>query len=213
MRIIKVLLHFFIYLASFITACCALAAVMDIRCESYKYDESSYGKYAMDSTFVITRSEPSMKLALSPPPPALQMTFKEPDKDAAKKIQQQGFGTYAVYFLDVNSARLDKGVIDQLKAVLPVFKSRNKGVNVTGYTCDIGSKDVNDHLAMKRAQAVAKYLEGQGVKVNQINGEGKSRYISSRKDINRRVEISLLSSLGDNTPRPDRLMKGNAHGR
>jgi outer membrane protein OmpA-like peptidoglycan-associated protein len=62
-------------------------------------------------------------------------------------------------------------------------------VLVQGYTCDLGTKDKNDFLAMERAKAVAGYLEQNGVKIGGIKGEGKHGYISKIKALNRRVEV------------------------
>jgi outer membrane protein OmpA-like peptidoglycan-associated protein len=59
-------------------------------------------------------------------------------------------------------------------------------VDVIGYTDDKGSKSYNDHLALKRAAAVASYL---GISVP-LEGKGNCCYVSADKqNLNRRVEI------------------------
>ena len=47
---------------------------------------------------------------------------------------------------------------------------------VTGYTCDLGTKDHNDVLAMKRAEAVETYLRKAGLRAMWVTGMGKCCY-------------------------------------
>jgi len=74
--------------------------------------------------------------------------------------------------------------LEQLKKV--------KDIEVKGYTCDIGTKDYNDKLALKRAEVVATYLKVHGLKISQVTGEGNCCYISQENKMNRRVEINCL---------------------
>lgn len=90
-----------------------------------------------------------------------------------------------VYF-DLDSSELkysEKEKLDRL--------SRDNNYKVTGYTCDIGSKEYNDRLALRRARAVQNYL---GDIVKEIDGKGKCCYIDSKdKAKNRRAEIKPLN--------------------
>ena len=63
------------------------------------------------------------------------------------------------------------------------------GVQVKGYTCDIGGKKFNDRLAMDRAKAVVEIIEKNGITPVAVAGEGKCCYVSENKSLNRRVEI------------------------
>jgi len=63
-------------------------------------------------------------------------------------------------------------------------------VNVTGYTCSIGSEDYNDKLSLRRAEVVASYLRSRGVTINAIEGKGECCPVSSTDlSQNRRVLI------------------------
>jgi hypothetical protein len=63
-------------------------------------------------------------------------------------------------------------------------------VNVTGYTCSIGSEDYNDKLSLRRAEVVASYLRSRGVTVNAIDGKGECCPVSTTDlSQNRRVLI------------------------
>ncbi|WP_243374651.1 OmpA family protein [Geotalea sp. SG265] len=71
------------------------------------------------------------------------------------------------------------------------FQGKNTGIVVTGFTCDLGSQEVNDRLAYKRAKAVAKFLDTRGVKAVEIVAKGKCCYSGLGHEIDRRVEISI----------------------
>lgn len=72
----------------------------------------------------------------------------------------------------------------------------NTAVEITGYTCDIGTKPYNDLLAKKRAASVATYLEQKGIHPLHVTGKGKCCYVSTHKRakyLNRRVEVRLTT--------------------
>jgi len=66
------------------------------------------------------------------------------------------------------------------------------GIRVKGFTCDLGSKEHNDRLAMRRAVAVAALLGKSGMKVDRVSGEGKCCYAQGERRLSRRVEISVM---------------------
>ena len=70
---------------------------------------------------------------------------------------------------------------------------------VKGYTDSIGSTSVNQKLSQRRAEAVVKYLTGQGVPAGQLKarGFGEKNPIASNKTKsgrakNRRVEVAVI---------------------
>ena len=65
-------------------------------------------------------------------------------------------------------------------------------VSVYGYTCDIGQDDYNQRLSEERADAVASFLKAKGLKIDAVQGRGKSNPVSpTNKRLNRRVEIFI----------------------
>jgi len=74
-----------------------------------------------------------------------------------------------------------------------VRTERPREVDVTGYTCWLGSRKYNQWLALKRAKEVAYRLKNEGVKVRSVKGKGKCCYID-RKDPapNRRAEVEVI---------------------
>ena len=105
-----------------------------------------------------------------------------------------------VYF-DFDSAVLK----DSEKNKINLAISPNAKVDtVTGYTCDIGTKEYNDRLALKRAGAVSSYLKEKGVIPSKVEGKGKCCYVSEEKglkSLNRRVEITV--------PPDQKILKGD----
>ncbi len=75
-------------------------------------------------------------------------------------------------------------------------------VEIAGHTDAVGTKDYNQQLSLRRAQAVKDYLTKKGVDSRRINpvGYGKSKPLASNDDeeggreLNRRVEFKVLQN-------------------
>ena len=99
-----------------------------------------------------------------------------------------------------DSADINSGFYATLNSVAKVLKKFDDStVMVSGHTDNTGSDSYNLTLSQNRAQAVASYLEGQGVKYRrfEIMGMGKSNPIASNgssagRAQNRRVEIKIM---------------------
>lgn len=99
-----------------------------------------------------------------------------------------------------DSADINAGFYATLNSVAKVLnKYDNSTVMVLGYTDSTGSAEYNQTLSAQRANAVAAYLQGQGVKSSrfEIMGMGSSNPIASNttadgRQQNRRVEIKII---------------------
>ena len=99
-----------------------------------------------------------------------------------------------------DSADINSGFYPTLNSVAKVLKKySNSTVMVMGYTDSTGSVDYNQALSQRRAQSVASYLIGQGVKSSrfEVMGMGISNPIASNstaagRQQNRRVEIKII---------------------
>ena len=125
------------------------------------------------------------------------------------------------YYLDVQAEELRQELAstgvqvvesdDNIRLIMPgniTFKTDsakvlnkydNSTVMVSGHTDSTGSADYNLALSKSRAQSVAAYLQGQGVKASrfEVLGMGSSNPIASNADAagraqNRRVEIKII---------------------
>ena len=99
-----------------------------------------------------------------------------------------------------DSADINSSFYPVLNSVAKVLnKYDNSTVMVSGHTDSTGSADYNLALSKSRAQSVAAYLQGQGVKASrfEVLGMGSSNPIASNADAagraqNRRVEIKII---------------------
>ena len=89
-------------------------------------------------------------------------------------------------------------VLDSVAKVLKEYDQTL--VQVVGYTDNTGSLAYNNQLSLKRAQAVATYLQNRGVSASRLSvmGMGPNNPIASNstaagREQNRRVEITLIN--------------------
>ncbi len=99
-----------------------------------------------------------------------------------------------------DSADINSSFYPVLNSVAKVLnKYSNSTILVSGHTDNTGSAEYNLNLSRERAQSVAAYLEGQGVKSSrfEVLGMGYSNPIASNatqqgRTQNRRVEIKII---------------------
>lgn len=107
-----------------------------------------------------------------PPPPEPVVAVVPPPEPApppAPPPLPQG-GT--VYF-DLDSTALTPEAEQVLAAMVAEIQGRElSGITVTGHTDRSGSPEYNQALSVRRAEAVAAWLEGQGVPAQVVAAEG-----------------------------------------
>lgn len=112
-----------------------------------------------------------------------------------------------VYF-GFNSSGLTPAAKTKLNALAKALKSRNvSAVSIVGFADEIGTESYNMRLSQKRANAVAAYLRGKGVKVvgkSEVRGLGETSSKSDCVDTkgkslqaclwrDRRVEVEIVN--------------------
>lgn len=159
--------------------------------------------------FIITE----MPIFLKPPERALKVKLKTKKvlKSLRDKITKPMFEkagkqekpavkhlvkTFTVSF-PINSSFLPGREAGKLDQVMEVLKNGHAvRVDVTGYTCWLGSKKYNRWLALRRAKTVALRLKKAGLKIRSVSGKGKCCYIDQKNPApNRRVEITYSPDL------------------
>ena len=103
------------------------------------------------------------------------------------------FGLNSSKIQPTDEAKLSAFLKDA-KEMLSNVDSDKKVIAVEGYTCDLGSKRVNDILAKKRAEVVAQRMERMGLKPTSVIGKGKCCYVTEERSqisLNRRAEITI----------------------
>jgi len=96
----------------------------------------------------------------------------------------------------INSCALTPHETGKLNQFIRSHKpGQSQAMDVTGYTCWLGSKKYNQSLALKRAKAVASRLEKAGVSIRSVTGKGKCCYIDRKNPApNRRAEVTVFRS-------------------
>lgn len=103
---------------------------------------------------------------------------------------------------DFNSAGLRSSSKDELREMADVFERYgDTTIAVQGHTDSVGSTSYNQRLSVRRANAVANYLEALGVSGSRLDayGYGESRPKASNnsshgRQLNRRVEIFVRAN-------------------
>ena len=117
------------------------------------------------------------------------------ESDDSIRLIMPGNITFRTDSADINSSFYP--VLNSVAKVLKKYS--NSTVMVSGHTDSTGSAEYNLALSKSRAQSVAAYLQGQGVKSSrfEVLGMGSSNPIASNADAagraqNRRVEIKII---------------------
>ncbi len=104
---------------------------------------------------------------------------------------------------ETNKYDLSEKSRSDLNSLVNIMKENTDvSIDVQGYTDSTGNDEINNPLSEKRAQAVANYLTGNGVKYSQmknVTGFGSSNPIADNstadgRQQNRRVEVYLYAS-------------------
>jgi|GEM_PF-3237419 len=95
-------------------------------------------------------------------------------------------------FFDLRSHTISPAESRKLHRFISELKSdRIDPVDITGYTCWLGSESFNQVLALQRAEAVADVFKAAGLDVRSVFGQGGCCYVDRHKpELNRRVEVA-----------------------
>lgn len=117
------------------------------------------------------------------------------ESDDSIRLIMPGNITFKTDSADINSSFYS--VLNSVAKVLNKYS--NSTVMVSGHTDSTGSAEYNLNLSRERANSVASYLQGQGVKSSrfEVLGLGSSNPIASNDNANgraqnRRVEIKII---------------------
>jgi OOP family OmpA-OmpF porin len=142
---------------------------------------------------------PAPRVAPPPPPPA---PAPAPAPKPAPKPVTEKVTLAADVFFDFDKAVLKPEGKTKLDELVGKLKAVNLEVIIAiGHTDNIGSKEYNQKLSVRRAEAVKAYLVSKGIEPNRIYTEGKgltqpiadNRTAEGRAK-NRRVEIEVVGT-------------------
>lgn len=144
-----------------------------------------------DDQLSILPASPNLALRLSSgeAPPVQTVTKQsetKPESSLEKGCVSCLLGTIHFPFDSAEITEKERSRLDELIRSLP----GNGAVNLSGYTCDLGTSSHNLGLSLRRARGVASYLKGKGISVGKVEGQGKCCPVSDDRHLNRRVEIT-----------------------
>jgi outer membrane protein OmpA-like peptidoglycan-associated protein len=131
-----------------------------------------------DRPFSIIPPDKSLKLDFE----AFTSPVSEPDPDKSFSV-----------FFSVGASTIDENESQKISQFIEELKQDQAGpVDVTGYTCWLGSDVYNQKLAEKRAQAIADILKKQNIRIGFVTGKSGCCYTSDTNPAqNRRVDIMV----------------------
>jgi outer membrane protein OmpA-like peptidoglycan-associated protein len=139
----------------------------------------------LDSALPKAPDQPAQQV-LEKAPPTLA---EDPKPQVEKAVKNPESCVDPIYF-DFNKSEVREQELAKIKAAAGTLKL-SKDLEVHGYTCEIGTKEYNNALAMRRANAVAGILRDMGIEPVVVDGEGKCCFKSEshRDPKDRRVEV------------------------
>ena len=141
-------------------------------------------------TAPVKKEVPVQQKAAEPAPAKTELTAEE-----RSYIEKQPLA-----FQKVGNTSVTPELASRLDEIANILKA-NKGtdLNITGYTCDIGTEKRNIEIGMKRAQAVSDYLQNKGIQSSRMHlfSKGESEPLvpntpAENKPLNRRVTLVLV---------------------
>jgi OOP family OmpA-OmpF porin len=156
-----------------------------------------------NDAFVVCSNCPDDHLSILPAPPKLALRLSTGEPQPVQTIARESeakpksnlekgcvsclLGTIHFSFDSVEITEKERSRLDKLIRSI----TGSGAVNLSGYTCDLGSSSHNMGLSLRRARGVASYLKGKGISVGKVEGLGKCCPVSDDRHLNRRVEITI----------------------
>jgi len=155
-----------------------------------------------NDAFVVCSNCPDDQLSILPAAPKLALRLSSGEAPPAQTVTKQSeakpasnlqkgcvsclLDTIHFPFDSAEITEKERSRLDGLIRSLP----GSGAVNLSGYTCDLGTSSHNMGLSLRRASGVASYLKGKGISVGKVEGLGKCCPVSDDRHLNRRVEIT-----------------------
>ncbi|MEN2416339.1 OmpA family protein [Flavobacterium mesophilum] len=140
-------------------------------------------------------------VAPKPAPAPVPQNAPEPmAKPKEITAEQRAYIEKPLSFNEIGNTKVTPELAERLDGIAKILNENDDvELNVTGYTCDIGTEKRNMEIGQLRAQAVADYLNNKGIQNNRIHlfSKGESEPLvpntpAENKPLNRRVSLVLI---------------------
>ncbi|WPO78347.1 OmpA family protein [Flavobacterium sp. KACC 22761] len=134
------------------------------------------------------------------PAPAPQKVPEPATKPKEITAEQRAYIEKPLAFNEIGNTSVTPELAERLDGIAKILNENNDvELNVTGYTCDIGTEKRNLEIGQLRAQAVADYLKNKGIQNSRIHlfSKGENDPLvpntpAENKPLNRRVSLVLI---------------------
>lgn len=149
------------------------------------------------------KAEPVAETKTAPVQQAAPVEQRVVETAPVKKELTESERTYVekpLAFQEIGNTKVTPELAQRLDKIAEILNSnKDTELNITGYTCDIGTEARNLEIGMKRAQAVSDYLQNKGIETNRMHlfSKGESEPLvpntpAENKPLNRRVSLTLI---------------------
>jgi len=127
---------------------------------------------------------------------ALKIDPEDGDAVQGRKKTEEAYKKKMVLYFDRDSSRISDNYIYRLQLIGEAV-TNSKRIDITGFTCDIGSKAYNKRLSLRRAQSVASYFKSHyPIDSKRFVVQGKAEPLlpdsnEEARTLNRRVEVII----------------------
>jgi len=127
--------------------------------------------------------------SIVPPDKSIKLDFEVFTPSESKPNQVKSCSV----FFSIGASTLDENETQKLSQFIDELKNDQAcSIDVTGYTCWLGSDEYNQKLAEKRAQTIADILKKGNIAVKSVTGKSGCCYTSDTDPAqNRRVDITV----------------------
>lgn len=148
-------------------------------------------------------SQAQVAATVPEPPIQKQVAKTAPLKKELTVEERHYIEKQPLAFQEIGNTKVTPELAVRLDQIAKILNSnKDTELNITGYTCDIGTKARNLEIGMQRATNVADYLKNKGIEPNRMHlfskGESEplvTNTLAENKPLNRRVRLEIIDQL------------------
>lgn len=146
------------------------------------------------------KEQPELKVTKDTQAPAVPVVeVTQPAPAPTITAEEKATVQQPLEFGKIGNTSIPEGVQSRLDSIAGIMKKYpDMRVSIVGHTCDIAPAAINYKVGLKRAKAVASYLENKGISANRmdVTSKGETQPLvpntsEQNRSINRRVTVNV----------------------